>query len=244
MQDTSRSTRPGCGRAHARVVIALLLAAVPAVVGGDAIAQAEPPAPAPAPAVSPRVAALVSALELDASKSQEVASVLEAERARRRALFDATDPAALDRSSIEDLRESLRRIEAETRTSLATLLTAEEVERLDAARAEQRKHAGGELMAAKLTPVLGLSAEQEARVVPILAADLEARFALASEARGAGRGRGALRGAREELSALDESLDEQLAEVLDPEQQRAFTAWQKDQREKRRERFLDRRRER
>jgi len=196
------------------------------------------------PLPSPRVAALVADLGIDDAKASAVTVILEDERARRREVLESVDPGAVDRGSLDGLRDRLKTLEAETRVALAGVLSPDELARLDALRTEQRAQAGGELLAARLQPRLSLSPEQEAALVPILAADLDARLSLANDLRGGGRDRRALRGVRDQMADLDARLEAQLAQVLDDKQRAEFAAWQREQRENRRERFMERRRER
>lgn len=204
---------------------------------GCALAEGTPDVPPPAEP-SARSLAVASDVGLMGETARAVALVLDDEASRRREVLEAHR----EGTSPDDLRglgEKLRAVEEASRTELEALLTSEQWQALDAWRQERRARVGGELLVHRLRDRLALTPDQEDALVPVLAADLEARRAALAEGRSGGRGRGALRDLRTTMQEREEALAAEVAPILDDVQEQAFAAWRQEQREELRDRVRE-----
>lgn len=204
---------------------------------GIAYAEGSPDTPPPA-GPSARSLAIAAEIGLEGETALAVARILDDEMAQRREVLGAhregTSP-----DDVRGLGEKLRAVEEASRADLEALLTAEQLQTLDAWRQERRALAGGELLVHRLRDRLALTPEQGDALVPILAADLDARRAAMAEGRSGGRGRGALRDLRASMQEREEELAAEVAPILDDAQEQAFAAWRQEQREALRDRVRE-----
>jgi len=197
---------------------ALALALLPAAGTRGATPEAPPEMPSAEQMAERFTAGLLESLGLTDEQAPRVQAVLVDMMQRQRQSLLRQAGEEIGPAAMRALMQEVSAAQTAAREALTGVLTEEQLAGFDRALGDQRAQAVGEGMARRLEQPLDLSPKQRDEVAAIFEKHVRARAELIASTRSATGRFGASRAIREKLPELQRQLEQDLSQVLSPEQ--------------------------